>query len=561
MYLTYIRSLRGDREVAVKLRKFTIVVLAFAIFIATCSPSTTSRGRHGQAHFDVVPVSWLDGDGKIIAEERVLAYVFPSLYAEDSAGPLHFSLVALFAPKNHFRGKKEFHWSVRSETPITITFQRKGQDADVEIEDKSATEIRRLDWEQFQSLQSSFRSWLCDKSTGWNPFRDCRPLFNDLHSALLQMWTQHILREATFNSFSSRYLNTTTPDLISYHGHNQAIIKAGTYMAVTRVVGGESLAITWGATNFYPAKPPQLGYSRITSGATTDVRVIRNNGLRLFPVGTCEMAGDSEKPDNGTFEGLLPFPPQWASLFATEFLPIYSLFDLHNSALLHVAKAPPSPAGCPDNARKAPPYLFLLAPMQYRKADVGLEKDVARFESEARPEYVKSPTPAQSREDVNMLARQFILVGCDSLDLNTVNTEWDHLLEVAFKNLPNTPQEPATVPAPCGGYVNGVFAAKSFVELRHHYSINGQLLETGALNLQSLRDVIGGPFAAHLDRTSARDKGPLLEVMRSLDGGKTGQPTGVLRLRFYTTMSSVLDQAYIFEGDEIHVSRISEDLR
>jgi hypothetical protein len=39
---------------------------------------------------------------------------------------------------------------------------------------------------------------------------------------------------------------------------------------------------------------------------------------------------------------------------------------------------------------------------------------------------------------------------------------------------------------PCGGHVSGVFAEKSFVELRHDYSINGRPMESEALNLEQV---------------------------------------------------------------------------
>jgi hypothetical protein len=143
--------------------------------------------------------------------------------------------------------------------------------------------------------------------------------------------------------------------------------------------------------------------------------------------------------------------------------------------------------------------------------------------------------------------------------LANLNAEWDHLLEKAFAAYDPASGSPVSARA-CGPYASGVFADKSFVELRHHFSINGYPTNTGALNLQTIGQAIAPFFAATLDRIAPQGARPLAVIVRSADIGY-GLSPGVMRIRFYTTMGQVLDQANIFEGDEIHVGPISEDLR
>jgi hypothetical protein len=530
--------------------------------------------------YDVVPPVWITPDGdpdhsvRSNAGDRIVAFVFPSLSDSDPAEELEFDLPKFFLPSNRFRKEGGFDWSVGPGTDVRIVVTRneKQAKATINIDPQSMAHIRRLDWGQFQHLQEAFRNWLCKQSNCWL-FGGCESRFTNLHDDLIKAWKDNVLAKATFRRFSGEYLkfrsfpdedpNTAPPEMIAYSGKVSAIEAGKTAMFVTRIVPGQQLAVTWGNDNLYAAPTGIMdSYSRMSSGGRTELRVVSDNGMRLFPAGSCGMAGAFQLKNTWPKAGLLPFPQAWVSLFVAEFVPIYNLFDLHNSALLAVSKVPPDPPACPDNTRKAPSYLFLLSPAAYLKADIGpAPANMAQFENEARPAFFPKPTQATSREDLNMLARQFLIVGCDSSDRTTLNGEWNHLLEISFAALPETKPDAPTGPRTCGAFVNGIFAGKSFVELRHHFSMNGRPVESGALNLETIGQLLAGPFAAHVNREGAPDSAPLVEVFRSPDPEKNRTGAGVLRIRFHTTMSRILDQVHIFEGDEIHVGSIPESLR
>lgn len=562
--------------------------LGYVLILAICSLPTSASGQDQATHYHVVPPSWITQD-KNNPEDRTTAYVFPSLRGTDAAGPLEFSVPEFFLRRNRFHTpRKPFRWSA-SEKTVQITVRRTEKESTVNISiadsagDGSMTSIRRLSWEQFHDLQDSFRSWLCGRSGLWL-FEECESRFSNLQRDLNTIWKDRVLAQATFKRFADAYLNTTTSTAIAYTGKVSSILKNQTGMFATRIVPGQSIVVSWGNDNLYPATSLLDSYSRITSGGQTEIRVVASNGMRLFPVGSCAMVGDFQVNNTAPTKGILPFPPDWANLFATEFIPIYNLFDLHNSALLAVSGAMP-PADCNDS-RKGPDYLFLLSPAAYRKPDMAPTGNIAQFENEARPGFYPSPTQATARDELNMLARQFLIVGCNSPKSNgppdqfkapdqlaewdkmddqhkllaDLNGEWDHLLEKAFESYKYTSPDAPTSSRPCGNFVNGLFAGKSFVELRHQFSINGHPVEFGALNLQTIGQVLGGSYAASLNRKGHAESSPLIELLRSTDIGNGIDAAGVLRIRFYTTVSTVLDQANIFEGDEIRVSPIPEDL-
>jgi len=420
------------------------------------------------------------------------------------------------------------------------------------------TNIRRLSWEQFHDLQDSFRSWLCGRSGLWF-FEECESRFTDLQRDLNTIWKDRVLAQATFKRFAKAYLNTTASVPISYNGDAPLMkdIAARTEMFATRVIPGEGLVVTWGNDNFYPATTTTFvdTYSRIGSSAQTEIQIVSTecDGTRLFPIGSSDMTGDPQDKQTGTKKGLLPFPSEWKELLGHDFVPIYNLFDLHNSSLLVMAHSPDS--NCP-NERKGPTYLFLLTPAKYLKPDVD---PIAQFENEARPGPNLITSVGSAKDDLVMLTRQFWLIGCDSLALAGLKGEWSLLLERALAAYKPTSDSPVNAPS-CGSYANGVFAGKSFVELRHHFSINGHPADSGARNLQTIGQVLGASFAATLNRTAASDAAPFVRVVRSPDVGYGISP-GVIQIRFYTTMSQIFDEVSIFEGDEIRVGPISEDLR
>jgi hypothetical protein len=334
---------------------------------------------------------------------------------------------------------------------------------------------------------------------------------------------------------------------------------------VTQIEAYQVLQITWGSQNLYPANSQiQYGYTRSTAGGSTRITLVSDAGMRLFPSGDCGAQGTTENANMAGTPVLPPFPTTWHSMIGRNFLPIYNLFDLHNPLLLTAANADgqtlSNPPTCPDSTRSSPKFLFLLSPGKYVKADMGDQpKNVdAEFETESRSGLSESPN-----ETVKLLGRQFILMGCDSYDPIAIGNEWDRLIELALATPPITPRDsichtipkgtPSTIP-----YVHGVFAGKSFVELRSHFTVNGQAA-VGAD--ETVGQILAATFPAHLGMAERLKKRPVIELWRLPHSSLNTLGPNIIRISFDTTSSAVLDQALIREGDELYVRPISTTLR
>ena len=292
-------------------------------------------------------------------------------------------------------------------------------------------------------------------------------------------------------------------------------------------------------------------------------------------------------------------------MLGRDFLPVYNLFDLHNPLLLtapNVLTPPPvqttaplsSPPACPDATRSAPKYLYLLKPGRYIKPDMGDPPSGydAQFETEARTDPHE-----KSNESVKLLARQFILMACDTPTYEAISQEWNRLLETAMATtpmtvtsntvttvsgvppltlthvetktditgtattltprnsvchvLPGNPDFISTVP-----YVHGLFAGKSFVEMRNHFSFNGHPVEEGARLNETLGQALAANAGAHVNMADRPGQEPLLRWWRPPHPSRMTLGTNTLEILFDTTSSTVLDQAVLREGDELYVRSI-----
>jgi hypothetical protein len=423
-----------------------------------------------------------------------------------------------------------------------------------------------------------------------------------------------VLPNATFMSFASSYLNVhATMEIVPK-------IEPTFRMLATRITPAQQLIVTWGHNNFYAdyAGGTMTGYGRITAGGRTALTIMKDGGkdggMRLFPKQSCVLDGIRQFDNPTNLKSILPFPREWTNLFGTAFLPIYQEFDLHNSALLQQVNEPASGLDCVDLRPSAetpadskqehpatkPPIaptvdLFLFSPLKYVKAEpaprintktlavsdnpsvevvavnekavTGRAVDMAQFENDTALKVHVNDDIGDQRNQVGILARQFWIVGCivpgkDKAEgdagkraQDALTFEWNQLLTAADAASKKKPAPPVTE-RPCGSFVHGVFAGKSFVELRNHYSINGRPVESGADLHETIGQALAGTLAAHLNQVSLPHSKPLVEVLRSPYSVESRQYSQAIRLRFYTTNRQQLDQAYIFEGDEIYAGGI-----
>jgi hypothetical protein len=513
------------------------------------------------SQFDIVPPGWITADGKSTGagqtiESTTLAFVFPSLPAVRAArSPLHVDIPGFFRPNGWFKDGTFVRLpAAEAEQAIEIRTARLDQNLVVDIDAGSMAQLHRLDWDRFQGLQAAYLSWLYAQSSCWSI--EC---FSTGAVANLRVfWRAYVLKEATFSSFATNYLNTNRPVRITYTGGDSGISTAGlSPMYGSLVEPHQLLVITWGNQNLYPEKPNagtevslENTYSRVTPGGSTRLQVVSDRGMRLFPSGTCSMASDAEK-NPASDAVMMPYPTKWRELVGTLFLPVYNLFDLRSATLLR-DKVASNQSGC--QGRAAPQHLFLLSPGSYLKPDVGGETShTAQFEHEAR---VSSGITAP-RDELKTLTRQFVLLACQSANFADVKKEWNRFLETAYQKL--VTGTTISGRTRCGDFLHGVFAGKTFVELKNHFSINGQQIEESALNLQTIGQALGPSLGVRANMESLPGSQPLVTVWRV---SRHDQMRGRrLHLRFYTTMNTVLNQGVVLEGDEIHAITISEALR
>lgn len=530
--------------------------IPFAVLAAGClsgrpeAPSPISRFPGEVIEFAVVPPTWITPDGESGASypadgKGVTAYVFPSLPFSGSARePVTADIPDFFRGNTRFRdGDFVLASPSESDPPIKIHSVQAGTHIVIDIAADSMMQVLRLDWESFQRLQTSYLAWLHRRSFCWS--FHC---FSDgFESKLRDFWKSNVLKDASFSAFARSYLNkSNTPATIQY--------KDSWPMFATRIHPGQQLLITWGNQNFYPEFPNHgnaatvsSSYSRVTAGGATQVEIVNDHGIRLYPSQNCKMEGKEESGADPLSSTLLPYPTSFKQILGTWFVPVFNLFDLHSARLLSANETETDkPPRCPDESSKAPAYLFLLAPSHYVKPDT-IDK-MSQFETEGR-----LGSSVDQSEEYLLLTREFVIIACDRADIDDIRDEWGRMLDTAAGNSPGRGR--------CGNYVHGVFAGKTFVELRNHFSIDGRPAEDGVPNLATIGQAIGPSLGARMNLESPPGTRPLLEVWRIAPWDQDTPGARRLHIQFYTTKTNVLDQAIVLEGDDIHVLSISEMLR
>ena len=610
---------------------------AFLVLVILCglAGGTCAQTQKVQ-EFDIVPPSWLTADrlpGESGSNASTAdAYVFPSLGSSDQPAAItDLRLDDFFAADSHYRERQTFPYQPAGlSSPITVTMYRKGNEtsATVTIDAASMAAIRQLSWKQFNRLQVSFASWVCKESRSWF-LGDCRKAFQKPNQGLLKLWIDNALKDSAFSHFAAKHFDTTFASPIGYTGGIESLKKPvpaeKTEMLVMPVEPNQIIAVTWANENLYPTTPDgfRTAYSRILSGATSEITAISDEGMSLFPRArlndraghikpcTMEAVAEDERmappppglgpgPAPAVLSPRFPYPAKW---LGKVFIPVYSLFDLHNSAVLtkipvvgrevpQAGAAQEEPAAinrdrdkpreaaavqgepaaapqhvCEGDTRIAPKYLFLLVPSHYIKADLVDNGGPAQFQHESRAQATDSPAKPPDTDGKNNVAdevyslpRQFFLLACDPPDrgkdlIADVQLEWNRILETASVYSAAPVGEISA--GNCGNFMHASFPGSS-VALRNHFSFNGRPVEHGAPNFQTIGQTLAMLQAAHLDSVGQPGSPPLLELWRLSSPQKTLLEANKLHLRFHTTRTAVLDQAEILEGDELYAGSISE---
>jgi hypothetical protein len=536
------------RHTKLSARIVTTIVVA-ALSAATLPTALADSGVRSR-QYDVVPSSWITPDGSSDhaadpSGTAPTAFIFPSLDPDKPADEFSTTLVNFFRPGNRFH-ESTFPWSpaARQHDEIEATFTRSNADLKIVIGAGSMARIRRLSWEEFAQLQGAFKDFLFDHSNCWF-FGNCKGRFNNIYPVLTEFWRDQVLKDASFEKFAYAYLNTTAQRFtLSYHFPPFAagVAPETVTMHATEVGPGEVLSIVWGSTAVYPELRQGLasGYIRPSTGGISQIQIHGENGLRLFPAGALSampVAEDKDAPPTGTT--LLPFPVDWSALVGGSvpvFLPIYNFFDLHDSRLLKAI----------DMAQNVPMrYLFLLTPDRYTKADAGpAPNQIAQYSTDGRAgtEPIRADAAAQ-------LSRRFILAGCERNTQECVQNQLAGVLDQAYQLSKGIgPAKPEALAKP--SFTTGVFANQTFVEIRHHVSLNGRPLETTVPDTETWGTIVSSWMFSGVDRSSSFGSSPMLEIRRTTRGN--GGTPETRELLFHTTANSVLNQAQVFEGDEFY---------
>ena len=516
-------------NVAAKVLRLATLSLAFL---------GVAHAQNEASSYIVIPDSWITADGSRPGDappSNGQAYIFPSL-AQGLPTAVSVDIPGFFSSFQHFKGKQNKEWTSRSNKHIQLTVERKSSDATITF---SPSEVRSLDFEEFRHLQKSFQGWLCIKGTTWF-FQSCDVAYNDLGAKLLRFWTNDKVLP-TFATFAREHLNAPDPAKI---GPDKA------QMFMQEIDPGMIVQVIWGNQNFSGQHGFQESYGRITSGGESRLTISQDSSkhLHLFPQGTPLFLA---QPQTSSYHTDLAYPGNNKAIFTTNHgMTVYNEFDLHHQELLTVSILRPCPnPGCPKTAHENPGRLFLLSPYTYTKPD--LDGNPVQFENEAVPSDVPVGNPVKS----DFLSYQFVIVACGSKDggkyKDDVEAEWKNLLKIA------TTGQDSVITEACAGYKQAFFGMKAFVHLRIHYSINGQPVQDGAPDFETVGQVLAANFSTRKDKTSSS---PLLEVWRS-GSLTTDLSADRKRISFYTTNNAVLDQLAVREGDEIYVRSIPEALR
>jgi hypothetical protein len=498
--------------------------------------------------FDVVPPGWITADGTVAGaytlgnDSKALAFIFPSLpLASEARGALHVSIPDFLRPDGQSRdGIFVFATAPDVQPAIKIAMARSDNAIVIDIDASSMSQILRLDLDRFRKLQAAYVGWLLGPSIC---LTDC--LSPGAAEALRAFWKNYVLREAGFRQFAARYLNPPAPVTLSAFD---------TKMFATQIAPHQQLSVTWGNNNFYPdtantggdSAAVRTSYSRTTSGGNTRLQIIDDAGrLRLYPAPGCATADVPREQPSVPPIATRPYSDDLQKLFPKWVMPVYNLFDLHNPYLLTgPARTDLDPTACRDRTRRAPHHLFLLTPGAYVKPDNW--KRIGQFETEAGLGSNVDP-----KDEYQILTRQFVILACDSADWRDVANEWQRLLAAARGTDGGR--------GPCGPYLHGVFAAKTFVELRNRFSLDGRAVEDGVVHFAGIGQALAPSLGARLNAEAAPGSKPLLHLLRAVPAESPG-PRRVL-LHFYTTVSDVLDHAAVLEGDVIHAISVPEMLR
>ena len=456
------------------------------------------------------------------------AFVFPFLAPGESPDPQQpssFKDDNFFGTDNGFKSRC-FKWHARKSCVI-FNVTRNGDGVEITPGNNAIEQIGRLDWEAFSSLQSAFESWLV-RHSGW-PCWHAEKRFYNLDESLEQFWKSWVLEQSDFRYFSKRYVNPKQFE-VHYLGTNANLANA--LLVAQAVEPYEELLITWGSTALFPYSDGiNAGYSRPSVGGETRLTITPySGGLHLLAPNAPPMLAEN-KPLGA--QGLLPFDRRWSALFGKYFVPIYNPFDLWNKDLLRFQG---------DQNRSGPPFLFLLSPKRYAKADGNTQESVNQFTTDA------SLSDQDGAITALQLARRFILVGTETPFPDDVRKEWTRLLDAA-DDLSNSKGNRS---GDYKGFTSGVFANQTFVAIGRRVKYNGCVLEAPQDNFKTYAAIVGSLNPTIFSAQSSANVRPSLEVLK-LRCEPSGVPFQRMKLRFYATSQDILNMAQVSENDDFRI--------
>jgi hypothetical protein len=448
-------------------------LLVFPTFALASRGNPVSHAK--EIFLDVVPQSQITYDGSCIKPCTVSSegdtFVFPSLLkGEGITEPYTFTTTNTFLKSdNEFLSTTNtFPWPFKRRVhPISVS-RGTGENANaliIAIDTNTLTELGKLSYPDFRRLQGDFSDWILDQG-GCSWFVSKNRRFNQYDCRMRSFWLDLLSREALLSTFANNHpFNGPIP--CTFKGYvvpknlKDNDDDGATHVNAWPIRQNGWLRITWGGTALYPfpSGPNQAvmedGISRQTSAGETLVQIFGVDGH--YALESADLVLNAKPGSKGSAENsnAYPYPVAWLPMLGHFIVPIFNEWDLHNSLLLKKY-----------HSEDRPPYLFLVTPTTYVKADC-----TTYSQNDEDPNNVIAYTADSSQGaavdiDIPHLFRRCIILGSDSPDPSKALSD---LISGLQNIVSKRPDDSNT-----NSYRAATFNNQTSVEIVHYFFYNGR---------------------------------------------------------------------------------------
>jgi hypothetical protein len=505
-----------------------------------------SVSRTPEIRLDVAPQSQISYNGSRIepglVPEKDDAFVFPSVIKGDQVvrSFFHATSDAFLKPKNKFPLvplSVRYQWSYGGHSGDILV--SRGPAASYannkltfSIERSALKELRSLSYPDFLRLQEDFSDWMLDKG-GCSFFVPPNDRFYDYEPQMKAFWLALLSEQALLSPFANNH---------PFNGPTNHTFTAPASKTKPKDDGGVSrvniwpirqngwLKLTWGGTALYPSElggnetVVENGVSRQTSFGETLIHIFGSHGhYSLEPPKTLALVAQT-----AYFTGqidhaqALPYPPSWIRMLGRTIAPIFNEWDLHNVLLLKKS-----------NSNELPPYLFLVTPTAYIKADYTPATDNEPASHIAGYTADSAQNSNSVDDNIPRLFRRCLIVGSDSPDIDQVFLVLNGLAAGITNNFSDDL------------YRAAAFNNQTSVDIVHFFFYNGRQCSRPEVQGSSWSQALATVPPEHLAGAKS------LDVFR-LYSQTDSETQAVLHFHFESWNDIILQSVEIADGDSFH---------